>query len=1326
MNRTFKVVFNRARGALMVVNELTSIVQKKGSKTVVAVAAATVLSSGMAVAADYSQTGGNSGYSMTTAEESQKVFVSGETLNMSITGKNTRAYGLLANGSGHQYTNEGTIKLNTASSSATAPWQVKGMMADKGGTVINNGTIEVTNAYGMTVGSSKGDGEANTIINNKIINVASGVGIEAAPTGSAGTTGTARAVVENNGEINVTSGTAILVSGDAGVVTNNGTINADGLNAVHIQKESDKTAQKNVVNFSKTSNTVGNITVGSDVIETELNFEDGALFDGRIVDNGKQTLISGSFSVNDRELVDDEGAGAVIYTNAHSQLDLFDSSFQNNKVVGRDVYGGVIHSYGSPISIKGGSFSGNSVQSSGANVKDGKVQAGAFGGAIMLKGSPNTVFEDVLFTNNSAISKKTEDTTGGYAVGGAIGVDFSTGNATGVVRGSDVTFKITKDLTYFGNTVSSDSSADQFDTYGYHLNSASAGGFLFLDRGSAAVFDIDDGATLTIGQSVTSDDTDSIASSIPNTDTIKKPTPNSGKHANLSKIGTGTLIINSSLNKYYGTVDVEAGQLSVNSEWNIKNSVTVDSGAQLALSSFSIADASNSGNQDVNGNAIGGNLVVSGTLETSSAQIFTKALDEEASVLDAEALKYTTEQLAFKEGATLAVTDAQYNLAYAQSAGDLLTGANVIMLGNLVGEVPNNVTLDDLENVGGNVHLTEVTVDAQDKNIQIGGSAPSDANTAYRSESLSVGVIALGNANSVTVTGGKELSLAGNGTDAIASTSEEPINVMVKDGSALNLGGQYSKGGQIAGTVTTDADSTVNVNGDADFTIDSLAGDGTVNVGSDEMAGNLTVNSLADMTGIIFVDPAWKEGANHIADASYFGYNGKDALAGGLVNGRNSISSFGGSKDEAVSAFEKIASINGLTWGPDGVTSAFYAGSTVDLGTTGGILVDGSLTVAPTSVAHALTINKQGMLIVDQSKISQPVVKGDVVLNQGSYLGINNASVSSFELATGTVTDNGTSVVTDNPFIQAQVDGSKVVGSYNAESGLSALASTGIQAMTRRADMMLAQSIADRTSIDQDFGQGANLWVDVSGESYDVDHLDHGGKFDADMGYGAFGADFALTDTVTAGAAIQYGAGSLSSSVSSIKNDIKNYGVALYASKAFGPAKVVGELAYVQSDNDVSSSQAALNQSVDAKIYSAGVRAQYQLTAGAFQFVPSIGVRVSKLKTDAMDIGTVKVDEQDQTLVQMPISLRVNGFEQKADGWTLAPTMRVAYIPTFGDKEIKVYDHEQDVIDTSPVQADFGLRAQKGNLLFNAQMTLGGGKDGASTVGGKVGMKYMF
>lgn len=49
MNSTFKVVFNKARGALMVVNEATSSVQAKGTKTVIA-AAVTALMAGGAMA----------------------------------------------------------------------------------------------------------------------------------------------------------------------------------------------------------------------------------------------------------------------------------------------------------------------------------------------------------------------------------------------------------------------------------------------------------------------------------------------------------------------------------------------------------------------------------------------------------------------------------------------------------------------------------------------------------------------------------------------------------------------------------------------------------------------------------------------------------------------------------------------------------------------------------------------------------------------------------------------------------------------------------------------------------------------------------------------------------------------------------------------------------------------------------------------------------------------------------------------------------------------------------------------------------------------------
>ena len=377
------------------------------------------------------------------------------------------------------------------------------------------------------------------------------------------------------------------------------------------------------------------------------------------------------------------------------------------------------------------------------------------------------------------------------------------------------------------------------------------------------------------------------------------------------------------------------------------------------------------------------------------------------------------------------------------------------------------------------------------------------------------------------------------------------------------------------------------------------------------------------------------------------------------------------------------------------------------------------------------------MLMVDSSLLTdaaQPAIEGSLVFKNGdagtAYVGIVNAAEETYYLARSIDAGAGTfQVVTDNPFITAgainSTDGT-VTTSFDAANGLGALASTGLQAMTRRADSVLASTIADRTSIDQELNAGINLWVDVRGESYQADDFDNGGEFDADMGYGAFGGDMAF-GAFTAGAAFQYGTGSLRSSVSSIKNSIDNYAFALYGTyKVTDAFKLAAELAYVWGENDITSSQAALNQSVDTEMYSFGLRAMYELKAGNFSFVPSIGLRVSQLSTDAFQVGSVKVEDQDQTLVQVPIALRINASEFDVSGWSVAPSFKIAYVPTFGDKDIEVLNHTQDVIDTAPVQADFGLRIGKDNMMFNVNMLLGAGEYGTSAIGGKVGFKYAF
>lgn len=954
-------------------------------------------------------------------------------------------------------------------------------------------------------------------------------------------------------------------------------------------------------------------------------------------------------------------------------------------------------------------------QTGGSFVSNKTTGSGNLLGAVFVKGA-KAVFEDVLFQNN------TVESSDGIAAGGAVYVDNVQNDDAGVVEGN-VKFIATKDMTYSGNNVTGKDIP--VETYGYMT--ATAGGFLLLDRGTSAEFEVKDDATLTIGEEGSTGHMDSIASAY--------PLEVGQKVASITKTGSGTLVINSDMNRYYGTVDVQAGRMEVNTTWSLREAAAI-SGGTLALKDFNFDKMPDPLS------TVGSITVKSGgTLETASAQLFKNGLGD-GSVTDAGDAKYAADKVTVEKGGTIALNDAVYNLDYASSLGNKYTNAKYVLLGQLSNASKDDlaqqdkVTLDDVAMVGENIVLNEVKITSEDKNVQIGGTPSNDY--AYRGESLAVASFDLGTANQVLIDGGKTLTLTGEGagSELLKTSGTDKVGVTVKANSTLLLGGtDYAKGGTLAGTVTVESNGTLTATGGETFTVDAINGAGTVLVGEDKTAGKLTITQLAEnFTGTIFVDPAWKddETLNVIGNASHLEISKVDtAITGTLAAGRNSLITLGADAAEAASAFEAIASVQGLSWGEKNVTAALYLGAPIEVA--GKIVVDGSLTDA-TSVASTYPDNatiyvaNQGILIVSQSQGSSDtsMIAGTVSVADGSYIGVTNASEGTFKLA-DTITGT-TEVVTDNPFIEGEIstaDGT-LTNTLNADSGLSALASLGIQSMARRADFTLSETIADRTAIDQQLHAGVNLWADVSGERYEADGLAHGAEFKADMGYAAFGGDIALGQDYTVGAAFQYGKGTLRSAVSSIRNEIDSYGFALYGAKDFGAAKVVAEASYLWTENDITASQTALNQSVDANVWSVGIRGQHAFKAGAFTFTPSVGVRYSHLETDAMTIGAVNVEKQKQDLIQVPLALRVTAGETNAAGWQLAPFFKVAYVPTFGDKEIEVLSHETDVIDTNPVQSAFGLRAQNGNLLLNADFTVGGGKDGTSSVGGKIGVKYAF
>ena len=594
---------------------------------------------------------------------------------------------------------------------------------------------------------------------------------------------------------------------------------------------------------------------------------------------------------------------------------------------------------------------------------------------------------------------------------------------------------------------------------------------------------------------------------------------------------------------------------------------------------------------------------------------------------------------------------------------------------------------------------------------------------------------------------------AGNFTASKKVTNEGQL--VVKEGAALAVGGSLElKAGSntaVEGILNTAKDAKLNVETGAKLALNGVATieqidvtkhdnheEALVTVGDNAKAGKAIIKKLGVGAEHLtfFLDPIWQEGAV-ISDASSLALTDlSSGVTSKFIVGQNSVLSLGATTAVAEKAFADIAHVNGKTWGED-ITAAAYADKPVDLGSTGGLVINGGLTSSGTVVtptAKDVNVASKGMLIINQDNVvadraffTAGSEDAKVTLANGSYVAIVNAVKDAAPVKLAETVDNqGADVVTDNPFFSGSIATNTLTTKFESEAGLAAIASTGIQSMARRADFVMSETVANRTSLDQQLNAGVNLWVDVTGERYEADKLDNNGSFRSDAGYAMFGGDMQVAEGFTAGMALQYGDASVRSDISSIKNSIKNYGLTAYAGQKFGDAKVVGELAWLKSENKITASQTAMNQKLDVNVYSAGVRAQYELAAGAFKFVPSIGLRVSHLETDDMTIGTIKATDSDLTYVQMPISLRISGGEVAASGWTFAPSFKVAYVPTFGDKEIKVYGASQDVLDMSPVQADFGLRAVNGNLMFNADMMIGGGEYGTSSIGGKVGVKYVF
>ena len=612
---------------------------------------------------------------------------------------------------------------------------------------------------------------------------------------------------------------------------------------------------------------------------------------GLFVSPGAQAVELDSVSGQEYTISKSQNWGGAFYV-AGQQTDKENILISNNKVIIQENssnYGGLLALNKTQSNIRDSQFLNNHITTSASVSDTGNVNTdkygAALGGAIMIKNG-NTVLTDVSFQNNTITSTATTG-NGALVAGGAIYQDAVI-NKTDGVRPSALTIKIDKaDQTYSGNDVSS-VTGDNIYFGLYTTVSTSAGGFLFLDRNSSTIFDIAEGRVLRIGTENSTGNMDTIASSIGIDGKVNE--------AAIKKQGAGKLEINSSLDKFYGTVDVEEGNMTVTKDWTLKNTVNVKGGELVAGNvvfgqspvsltwngkEYKEGDGKlvvTSGALNVTGgnaelgsmnlgekgtaNISGGTLAVekitiaegrngkavtlsgTGTLQTGSEQVMTTGLDEEGTTVDAGELNTVGNAINF-DGGELALTDAKYNLDYAKSAQQLIGNTSLVMLGELVNQ-SGQLTVEELGDMDHGV-LADVDVTASEtdkQNLVVGSNqTPGDdtingndySSAETHNNNLGAKTLTLGNdGNAVLVTGGKTLTLIGDGTNLIGTTDGR-VNVDIGHGNqsgTLNLGTDVAANG---GTLS----GTVTV-----------SETGTVNVSGAEYG----VNGNLDVSGTVNVN----------------------------------------------------------------------------------------------------------------------------------------------------------------------------------------------------------------------------------------------------------------------------------------------------------------------------------------------------------------------------------------------------------------------------------------------------------------------------------------
>lgn len=313
------------------------------------------------------------------------------------------------------------------------------------------------------------------------------------------------------------------------------------------------------------------------------------------------------------------------------------------------------------------------------------------------------------------------------------------------------------------------------------------------------------------------------------------------------------------------------------------------------------------------------------------------------------------------------------------------------------------------------------------------------------------------------------------------------------------------------------------------------------------------------------------------------------------------------------------------------------------------------------------------------------------------------------------------------------------LGEANLKGGMNLAAAAGVQAAALQGLGLATDTAQKRASLSQTFVDGVTSFAEVSGTRLDLGGNSSMNEINAELGGVIVGGEWTRSD-MTFGGLANLGSGSVrgQSANAGVKNDVDYYGASLYAGKRFGQFNIVGQAGYLRTSNDLTDSSVgyAKADSVKTNVWTIGVRgeAAVQLYENS-KLIPYVGLNYVRLNTDDYTVSNgTHVSSTHQSLWTVPVGLMFTGKTAAASGWTLQPLLDVAYVRSFGDKDVEATTTWGSTVGSvnmvvwaeNVLRSRAGIEAQKGALSLGIQGGAACGSDNMSSFFAQVSARYSF